>query len=56
VKPQLSHFNNIIPCGIHAADKAVTSLENELDKPIDTEEVKRILKGHLAELFEFEFQ
>jgi lipoyl(octanoyl) transferase len=56
VKPQLSHFNNIIPCGIDAADKAVTSLENELDGPVDIEEVKTILKGHLAELFEFEFK
>jgi lipoyl(octanoyl) transferase len=54
VKPQLNHFNNIIPCGINDADKAVTSLEKELGETVDIEEVKKLVKGHLAELFEFE--
>ncbi|KAA3628099.1 MAG: lipoyl(octanoyl) transferase LipB [Bacteroidetes bacterium] len=54
VKPRLNHFNNIIPCGINDADKAVTSLENELGEAVDMEEVKNLVKGHLAKLFEFE--
>lgn len=55
VKPQLDHFNNIIPCGINDADKAVTSLEKELGHPVDIEEVKTILKGHFSDLFEYEY-
>jgi len=54
VKPQLNHFNNIIPCGINDADKAVTSLEKELGETVDIQEVKKLVKSHLAELFEFE--
>lgn len=55
VQPDLSHFNNIIPCGIQDDDKTVTSLERELGKKVDIEEVKQLLKGHLADLFEFEY-
>ncbi|MFK7934154.1 MAG: lipoyl(octanoyl) transferase LipB [Saprospiraceae bacterium] len=55
VQPNLSHFNNIIPCGIKDDDKTVTSLEQELGKKVDIEEVKQILKGHFAELFQYEY-
>lgn len=45
----LSYFEGIIPCGI--SDGAVTSLEKESDKEIDTEEVKEILVSSFYELF-----
>lgn len=50
VNSNLDYFNHIIPCGI--TDKAVTSMEKELGKTVDFEEVKRVLKGKLEEVFE----
>lgn len=52
VNSNLEYFNNIIPCGI--SDKAVTSLANELNKPIDMTEVADRVKKKLEEIFEFE--
>lgn len=52
VNSDLSYFGNIIPCGI--LDKKVTSLEKELKRKIDFEEVKSKVKTHLFELFEME--
>jgi len=52
VNSDLSYFGNIIPCGI--TDKSVTSLEKELGKEVDMNEVKNKLKAHLIELFEME--
>lgn len=50
VNADLSYFGNIIPCGI--TDKAVTSMHKELGRELDMEEVKRILKTKLEEVFE----
>jgi len=50
VNTDLSYFGNIIPCGIN--DKAVTSLEKELGKKVDMEEVKEKVRKNLAVLFE----
>lgn len=50
VNTNLGYFENIIPCGIQ--DKAVTSLQKELGREVDMEEVKNKMKKHLAELFE----
>ena len=52
INSDLSYFGNIIPCGI--ADKKVTSLEKELERKMDFEEVKNKVKTHLIELFEME--
>jgi len=52
VNADLNYFGHIIPCGIE--DKAVTSLEKELGKPLDMPEVKEKLKKHIADLFEME--
>lgn len=52
VNSDLSYFNNIIPCGIN--DKAVTSLDKELGRKVDEDEVKQKLKKHFATLFEAE--
>lgn len=52
VNADLSYFGHIIPCGIE--DKDVTSLQRELGSPLDMEEVKGKLKGHIATLFQME--
>ena len=52
VNSDLSYFGNIIPCGI--TDKSVTSLQKELGKEVDMNEVRNKLKTHLVELFEME--
>jgi lipoyl(octanoyl) transferase len=46
----LRYFEYIIPCGIK--DKAVTSLQRELGRPVDESEVKARVAGHFARLFE----
>jgi lipoyl(octanoyl) transferase len=48
----LSFFNHIVPCGIQ--DKAVTSLEKELNRSISVDEIIPILLKELSELFGFE--
>ncbi len=55
VNTQINHFENIIPCGIEDKDKAITSLEQEVGKEVDLQEVKTILKNQFAELFQFEW-
>ena len=46
----LGYFDNIIPCGIHG--KAVASMEAELGKKVDVEEVKGKILKHFKVLFE----
>lgn len=52
VNSNLEYFGNIVPCGID--DKEVTSMERELGRKVDEEEVKEKLKKHLSNLFEME--
>jgi len=52
VNPDLDYFKNIIPCGID--DKAVTSMQAELGREVDIEEVKKILKHYISVLFGME--
>jgi lipoyl(octanoyl) transferase len=52
VNTDLEYFKNIVPCGID--DKAVTSLQVELGYEADINEVKGILKNHIATLFGME--
>jgi len=52
VNPDLDYFKYIVPCGID--DKDVTSMQRELGKKVDIEEVKHLLKGHIAALFGME--
>ena len=51
IHPNLSYFENIIPCGI--TDKNVTSLSQELDKEITSKEVIPVFLKKMAELFNF---
>ena len=53
VNTNLGYFDHIIPCGIRG--KAVTSLEVELGKKVDIEEVKQKILIHFSQLFEAEF-
>jgi len=55
INSNLSHFNHIVPCGIPAEDKSVTSMQKELGKEININEVKAIVKKQFAALFEFEY-
>ena len=50
----LGYFDNIIPCGIKG--KAVTSMEAELGKKVDLDEVKTKILKNFSELFEVEFE
>ena len=52
VNSDLNYFTHIIPCGID--DKAVTSMQQELGRKLDLQEVSNVLKNKLAQLFEFE--
>ena len=51
INPNLSYFENIIPCGI--TDKNVTSLSKELGKEITTSEVTPVFLEKMAEQFNF---
>ncbi|MEE9408036.1 MAG: lipoyl(octanoyl) transferase LipB [Polaribacter sp.] len=50
VNTNLGYFDNIIPCGIRG--KAVASMESELGKKLDLEEVKQKILKHFKALFD----
>ena len=52
VNTNLDYFKNIVPCGID--DKDVTSMQRELGREVDINEVKKILKHHISVLFNME--
>ncbi len=49
VNPDLSYFGNIVPCGIN--DKQVTSIEKELGRKVQMDEVKAKLQKYFSALF-----
>jgi lipoyl(octanoyl) transferase len=49
VNTDLDYFENIVPCGID--DKDVTSMQRELGKKVEIQEVKENLKKHISVLF-----
>ena len=53
VNSDLSYFSHIIPCGIQ--DKAVTSMEKELGKKLNMDEVRGVLREKLASLFGYTY-
>jgi lipoyl(octanoyl) transferase len=53
VNTDLTYFGNIVPCGIN--DKAVTSMEQELGRALDMDEVGSKLQRHFGEIFEAEW-
>lgn len=50
VNADLNYFGNIVACGI--VDKGITSMEKELGRKVDMEEVKAKVKKHFAAQFE----
>lgn len=50
VNTNLEYFDNIVPCGI--SDKAVTSFEKLLGKPVSQEEVKQRIVFHFEKVFD----
>jgi len=52
INTNLDYFKNIIPCGIE--DKDVTSMQKELGRAVDINEVKKNLKHHISVLFDME--
>lgn len=52
VNTSMDYFEHIIPCGID--DKAVTSMQQELGRLLDIEEVKDKLRKNLANVFDFD--
>jgi lipoyl(octanoyl) transferase len=53
INTELSYFNHIVPCGIE--DKSVTSLQKELGRPVNMDEVKSKLKHYLAQQFNYHY-
>lgn len=53
VNTDLSYFKNIIPCGI--TDKGVTSLQAELGRELDMNEIKERMKFHYKALFRIQY-
>jgi lipoyl(octanoyl) transferase len=54
VNTDLNYFNNIVPCGI--SDKAVTSMEKELNSSQNFQKVKEVLKSKLTSIFEMRLE
>ncbi len=54
VNTDLSYFSYINPCGL--PDKGVTSLQKELGRPIDFNEVKERLKKNMLAVFDLELE
>lgn len=50
VNTDLSYFNHIIPCGI--VNKQVTSLQQELGRKLEMQEVKGKVKRNFEQVFE----
>lgn len=53
INTDLNYFNHIVPCGI--VGKAVTSMQKELGRTIDMDEVKAKFKTHFSAQFHCEF-
>jgi len=53
VNTQMEYFENIIPCGLEG--KGATSLERELGRKVDIQEVKEKIKKHFALQFGYEY-
>ncbi len=52
VNTDMRFFDYIVPCGI--GDKAVTSMQRELGREVNEQEVKEIIKEEFAKVFEAE--
>ncbi|NJC24652.1 lipoyl(octanoyl) transferase LipB [Neolewinella antarctica] len=55
VRPNMTHFGNIVPCGIADDGRSVTSLSIEVGRPVDVAEVKPIVRRHFRDVFQFDW-
>lgn len=55
INTDLSYFNHIVPCGIDASQKPVTSMAVECGQPVSMDDVRRCLMEHFAAVFDFQF-
>ena len=55
VRPNLTHFGHIVPCGIDDGDRSVTSLSVELGRPVEVAEVLPRVREHFREVFGFAY-
>lgn len=51
VRPNLTHFDHIVPCGIADKDRTVTSLSVEVGRPVELGEVKPVVRRYFGEVF-----
>ena len=56
VNTDLQYFGYIVPCGIVDEDKAVTSMQQELGRAVDIEEVKKKILHYFSAVFECELR
>ncbi len=56
VNTDLDYFQGIVPCGISADDKKVTSIQKELGYQIDLNEVKNSLLNNFKDVFKIKIQ
>lgn len=54
INTQLNYFDHIVPCGID--DKAVTSLQAELGREVNLDEVGEKLLNHIKNLFDMQLK
>lgn len=54
VNPDLTYFRYIIPCGIQPDEKSVTSMQQELNSPVEMVDVKNSFIKHFLNTFELE--
>lgn len=54
INTNLEYFDYIVPCGI--SDKGVTSMEKEIGRTLNEEEVKKVFLEKFAEVFEAELK
>lgn len=55
VNTELSYYDHIVPCGIDARDKTVTSIAQEINRKVEVEEVKLHLRRIFAEVFDYSY-
>ena len=51
VRPNLTHFGHIVPCGIDDADRSVTSMSVELGRPLELADVLPHVERHFGAVF-----
>jgi len=51
VNTDLSHFKNIVPCGIQEEGKDVTSMQSEINRSLNLDDIKHKIKDSFSDVF-----